>query len=202
MTLRGSAYVTNKPNSVNKPLFFLLSQVFVETSSRSPISSIHSYIMISFIKDWYRCYLGMYMTSFEIVVVFLYEHWYTFLDRSSDFRMFEIQVEWQLIVLIIHFSKNISRTKHVFKKSVHDGMATNKVGSSLELGVEKQADYSKKKLKPKDVLIGLLAGYVVGILVMMIIHFLISKTCTNCTSGSGYGSGKSVFILKRKNQFH
>lgn len=81
-------------------------------------------------------------------------------------------------------------------------MATNKVGSSLELGVEKQADYSKKKLKPKDVLIGLLAGYVVGILVMMIIHFLISKTCTNCTPGSGYGSGKSVFILKRKNQFH
>lgn len=81
-------------------------------------------------------------------------------------------------------------------------MATNKVGSSVELGVEKQGDTIKKKLKSKDVIIGLFAGYVVGILVMMIIHFLISKTCTNCTTGTGDGSGKSVFILKRKNQFH
>jgi hypothetical protein len=71
-------------------------------------------------------------------------------------------------------------------------MATNKVGSSLELGVEKQGETSKKKLTPKDIIIGLIAGYAVGILVMMIIHFLISKTCANCTTGRGYGSGKSV----------
>jgi hypothetical protein len=81
-------------------------------------------------------------------------------------------------------------------------MATNKVGSSLELGVEKQGETSKKKLTPKDVIIGLIAGYAVGILVMMIIHFLISKTCVNCTTGTGYGNGKSVFILTHKNQFH
>lgn len=81
-------------------------------------------------------------------------------------------------------------------------MATNKVGFSLELGVEKQGKTSKKKLTPKDVIIGLLAGYAVGILVMMIIHFLISKTSANCTTGTGYGSGKSVFILTHKNQFH
>jgi hypothetical protein len=42
-------------------------------------------------------------------------------------------------------------------------MATNKVGSPLELGVEKQGETSKKKLTPKDVIIGLLVGYAVYI---------------------------------------
>ncbi|XP_063443247.1 uncharacterized protein LOC134723614 [Mytilus trossulus] len=66
-------------------------------------------------------------------------------------------------------------------------MGTNKVGEtsrSLE-DPSKTEDPKKKSIRQRDVLAAMLVGYIVGILLMMIIHFIIQNKCTeNCTTSS------------------
>ncbi|XP_071174013.1 uncharacterized protein [Mytilus edulis] len=66
-------------------------------------------------------------------------------------------------------------------------MGTNKVGEtshSLE-DPSKTEDPKKKSIRQRDVLAAMLVGYIVGILLMMIIHFVIQNKCTeNCTTSS------------------
>lgn len=84
-------------------------------------------------------------------------------------------------------------------------MGTNKVGEtshSLE-DPSKTEDPKKKSIRQRDVLAAMLVGYIVGILLMMIIHFVIQNKCTeNCTTSS-VGRSKfyrifNAFILQRQ----
>lgn len=65
-------------------------------------------------------------------------------------------------------------------------MGTQKVGEtsrSLE-DPNKTNDPKKKNIRQRDVLAAMLVGYIVGIMLMMMIHFILQKKCANCTSGS------------------